>query len=153
MKVKVQRSERHSCNRQFSNSAALNYNPMTVYASQIGLMTKLCTYCGAKFGKINLLLCSNVKVKLLQVSPGPRRECFTCATNESKNFLKNIQNYKSAFQMTFFMLRLFVRENIIMHLKFKGKCITLLDFVVCLIWFPRLKRVLMQLELQKLTQL
>lgn len=72
---------------------------------------------GAKCGKIKLLVCRKVNLKLLQVS----------GATDSRDFHKNIQNYIRAFQMTLLMLRLFMTEDLCRYLMYRGKCVTVLD--------------------------
>lgn len=52
-----------------------------------------------------------VKLKLLQDPSEPLREVFTGATNDSKDFLKNILNYNSAFKMTSFGAKIIHEEG------------------------------------------
>lgn len=77
----------------------MNYDSTTDYTSypkvQICAMKKLCTYCGAKKWENESpgTCCTGGKIKFLQDPPEPPRKLFTGATNVSKDFVKNIQNF------------------------------------------------------------
>ena len=90
--------------------AAFDYSPSTCYDSdpvvQIGGLTIQCTFCGAqKFpGETPGMCCSGGKIVLpfLRFPPQPLRDLLDGTSPSSKEFLDNIRQYNSAFQMTSF---------------------------------------------------
>ena len=78
----------------------------TLPAVQIGSMVVVCQHCNAlKFpGETPGLCCLGGKVKLaiLPTPPEPLRSYLDGVTQESKQFLANVQNYNGCFQMTSF---------------------------------------------------
>lgn len=102
--------EFQSRNREFFQclSSTMNYHPTIDYAShpkvKIGAMTYLFSYCGAeKQENEDLVMCctgGKITLQLLQDPPERVRGIFTGSTSDSKDFLINIQNDNSVFQMT-----------------------------------------------------
>ncbi|XP_073979046.1 uncharacterized protein [Rhodnius prolixus] len=92
------------------NLCGFNYNPLYNYSLHpsviIGKMDKKCTYCGAQKIKHETpgICCAGGKVKLpdLRSPPEPLLTLISGETSQSNNFLKNIREYNSCFQMTSF---------------------------------------------------
>lgn len=121
----VESSEQINVDRRRSNllnvheRLAFHYNPTINYTEEIsitiGSITIVCRYCRAlKFpNESKGLCCAGGKIKLPALSkpPEPFNTLMSGAGNESKHFLKNIQQYNNCFQMTSFGATNIVTEN------------------------------------------
>lgn len=94
--------------------ATFNYNSQIDYSmyGYIGMMDAICPHCdAANFqGETPGMCCANGKVRLpaLETPPEP---LYLLISQTSKNFLSQIQQYNSAFQMTSFGATKIIRDN------------------------------------------
>lgn len=106
------RREVHFANRANVElyKAAFEYNSQANYRQhkfvQIGVMDRVCAFCNAlKFpNESDGLCCANGKVRLpaLLPVPEPLQMLINGTTTDSQHFLRHIQAYNNAFQMTSF---------------------------------------------------
>lgn len=179
--TEVQKSERPSCdwsrisqprNRQFFQWHSATMNDWLCYIQSVDWCNDKTLYLlwSIQVGKINLLVCAAQVVrsswsfyKILQNHWGKFSPVLLMI---QRTFLKTFWTIIAHSRWPLLVLRLFMRKDLCLHIKSTCKCITVLDlychyqmkslnffnFILCLIWFNRLKRELMQLELQKLTE-
>lgn len=117
------RSDRVPRRLNAMENAAFNYDCNADYSEcgRIGIMGDRCRYCDAlKFaGETEGMCCAKGKVKLptFEAPPEPLRSLIFSGTPQSKDFLKKIRSYNSAFQMTSFGATNIIRDNFMLTFK------------------------------------
>lgn len=104
-----------------------NWSATADYASQIGVMTKLCTFSAAESDKVDLLICDAQVLRsswsLYKILQNQWGNLSLVRLMIQKTFLKTFRSIIVHSRLSLFVLRLFMREDLSLHLMLNGKCI------------------------------